>query len=57
MRRLAVIPIATGVLNTDLMQMCQRRDEAFRVFATRVRGKADTCALFADCQCGQEIHC
>ena len=55
MRRLAVIPIATGVLRTDLMQMCQRRDEAFRSFAARVRGKADTCAFSADCQCGQKV--
>ena len=50
MRRLAVISIATGVLRTDLMQMCQRRDEPFRAFGARVHGKADTCAFFADCQ-------
>ena len=55
MRRLAVIPIATGVLRTDLMQMCQRRDEAFRSFAAQVRGKADTCAFSAHCQCGQNV--
>ena len=49
MRRLAVIPIATGVLRTELMQMRQMRDESFRSFAARVRGKADTCAFSADC--------
>ena len=37
------------------MQMCQRRDEAFRSFAARVREKADTCAFSADCQCGQKV--
>ena len=29
MRRLAVIPVATGVLRSDLMQMRQLRDEPF----------------------------
>ena len=42
MRRLAVIAIATGVLRTERMQMCQMRDESFRSFAARVRGKDDT---------------
>ena len=28
MRRLAVIPIATDVLRTELVQMCQMRDES-----------------------------
>ena len=30
MRRLAVIPVATGVLRSDFMQMRQLRDEPFR---------------------------
>ena len=55
MRRLAVIPIATGVLRTDLKQMCRRHDEASRAFAARVRGKVDTCAFSADRQCGQKV--
>ena len=37
------------------MQMCQRRDEAFWAFAARVRGKPDSCAFSADCQCGQKV--
>ena len=56
MRRLAVIPIATDVLRSDLMQMCQLRDKLFRAFATRVRGKADTCAITIDCTCGLKVN-
>ena len=56
MRRLAVIPVATGVLQSDLMQMRQLRDEPFRAFAARVRGKADTCAFTIDCTCGLKIN-
>ena len=54
-QRYTVTPMATDVLRTDLMQMCQRRDKPFRAFAARVRGKADTCAFFAICQCGQKV--
>ena len=58
MRRLAVIPVATGVLRSDLIlvQMRQLRDEPFRAFAARVRGKADTCAFTIDCTCGLKIN-
>ena len=42
MKSLAVIPIAKGVLRADLLQMRQERDESFRAFAARVRGKAET---------------
>ena len=56
MRRLAVIPVATGILRSDLMQMRQLRDEPFRAFAARVRGKADTCAFTIDCTCGLKIN-
>ena len=56
MRRLAIIPVATGVLRSDLMQMRQLRDEPFRAFAARVRGKADTCAFTIDCTCGLKIN-
>ena len=55
MQRLAVIPIATGVFRTELMQMCQMRDESFRSFAARVLGKADICAFFTDC-CGLKVN-
>ena len=40
-RSLAVIPIATGVLRTELVQMKQQRDEPFRAFAANVQGKAE----------------
>ena len=43
--------IATGVLRTELMQMCQMRGKCFRLFAARVRGKAYTCVFSADCSC------
>ena len=55
MRRLAVIPVATGVLQSDLVQMRQLRDEPFRAFAARVRGKPDTCAFTVDCTCGLKV--
>ena len=56
MRRLVVIPIVTGVLRTELTQMCQMRDESFRSFAARVREKADTCAFSTDCSCGLKVN-
>ena len=56
MRRLAVIPIATGVLRTELTQMRQMRDESFRSFAAKVRGKADACAFSADCSSGLKVN-
>ena len=55
MRSLAVIPIATGVLRTELLQMHQERDEAFRTYAARVRGKAETCKFIARCKCGNAV--
>lgn len=56
MKRLAVIPTATGVLRSELMQLCQSRDEPFRAFAARVRGKADTCRFIAQCACGSDVN-
>ena len=56
MRKLAVIPIATVVLRTELLQMRQLRDEPFRSFAARVRGKSDTCAFTARCSCGSDVN-
>lgn len=55
MRSLAVIPIATGVLRTELLQMRQERDESFRAFAARVRGKAETCEFTTTCECGNQV--
>ena len=55
-RRLAVVPIATVILRTELMQMRQMRDESFRSFSARVRGKADTYAFFAECSCGLRVY-
>ena len=56
MRSLAVIPVATCVLRTELVQLHQERDEAFRAFAARVRGKAETCAFDATCECGKSVN-
>ena len=56
MRSLAVIPIATGVLRADLPHMHQERDEPFRAFAARVRGKAETCEFKATCSCGNDVN-
>ena len=36
--------------------MCQMRDESFRSFAARVRGKTDTCAFSADCSCCLKVN-
>ena len=38
------------------MQMRQLRDEPFRAFAARSRGKADTCAFTVDCNCGLKVN-
>ena len=55
MKSLAVIPVAIGVLRAELLEMHQKRDESFRSFATRVRGKAETCNFVTknDCTCGK----
>ena len=55
MKRLAIIPISTGVLRSELMQMRQSHSEPFRSFAARVRGKADTCSFHATCTCGLSV--
>ena len=55
MRSLAVIPVATCVLRTELLQLQQERDETFRAFAARVRGKAETCAFDTRCECGRTV--
>ena len=55
MRSLAVIPVATGVLRTELLQLRQERDKPFRAFTARVRGKAETCAFTTTCECGKNV--
>ena len=54
-QKLAVIPTATSVLRTKLMQLHQMRDEPFRSFGARVRGKADISAFFTKCPCGEKV--
>ena len=44
MKSLAVIVVATGVMRAGLVRMQQERDESFRAFTARMRGKAETCA-------------
>ena len=55
MRSLAVIPVSTGVVRTELLQLHQERDEPFRAFTARVRGKAETCAFTTICECGKNV--
>ena len=43
LRSLAVVPVALGVLRSELDSMVQDPDEPFRTFAARVQGKAETC--------------
>ena len=39
LKALAVIPVATGVIRAELLQLKQKRDEPFRTFSARVCGK------------------
>ena len=55
MRSLAVIPVATCVLRTELLQIHQERGESGRAFTAKVRGKAETCAFRASCTCGLAV--
>ena len=55
MRSLAVIPVATGVLRTELLQLRQERDEPFRTFTAKVRGKAETCFFTTKRECGKSV--
>ena len=54
MESLAVIKVAVGVRRVELMKMTQDHDEEFRTFATKVRGKAETCEFntLSKCSCG-----
>ena len=51
LKQLSVIPTAIGVLRAELLDMKQKRDEPFRGFASRVRGKAETCEFRASVIC------
>jgi hypothetical protein len=55
MKKLSVIPIATGILRAELLEMKQLRDEPFRKFASRVRGKAEICEYTIDVTCSCTI--
>ncbi|KXJ23386.1 Retrovirus-related Pol polyprotein from transposon opus [Exaiptasia diaphana] len=55
MRSLAVIPVATCVLRTELLQLHQKWDEAFRALSAQVRGKAETYSYSATCECGKTL--
>ena len=54
-KSLAVIVVATGVMRSELVRMQQERDESFRAFAVRVRGKAETFAYITKCTCLREV--
>ena len=43
LRSLAVVPVALGVLRSELSAMIQDPGETFRTFAAKVQGKAETC--------------
>ena len=43
LKALAVVPVALGVLRSELNAMQQDPDETFRTFAAKVQGKAETC--------------
>ena len=56
MKNLAAIAVATGVTRSELMQMRQDRDESFRAFTEKVRGKAETCGYTVNCACDREVN-
>ena len=43
LKSFAVVPVALGVLRSELSAMKQDPEEPFRTFAARVQGKAETC--------------
>ena len=55
MESIAVIKIAIGVRRAELMNLHQDHDEPFRMFANRVRSKAETCnfTTVSECDCGK----
>ena len=55
MKSLAVVPVALGVARAELLAMSQQRDEPYRSFAARVRGKAETCCYKVKCSCSLDV--
>ena len=51
MESIAVIKVALGTRRAELMKFTQGHNEAFRTFAARVRGKAETCDFFTLSKC------
>ena len=43
LKSIAVVPVALGVLRSELFTMRQDPDETFRTFSARVQGKAEVC--------------
>ena len=53
MKKIAVIPRAIGILRAELLDMKQERDESFRKFSSKVKGKAETCNYTVDVECSK----
>jgi hypothetical protein len=57
MKSFTVIPVARGVLCSDLAAMRQNNDEPFHNFAAKVCRKAETCDFKVLCGSCQEVIC
>ena len=55
MRSQAVILVSTGVLRTEILQLCQKRNKPFCAFTARVHGKAETCTFITMCECRKNV--
>ena len=57
MEKLAVIPVPTGFLRAELLNMKQERNETFRKFSSKVKEKAETCnySVTVTCRCEEVI--
>ena len=51
MKTLAVIPVAKGILRSELLSMSQKRDETFRAFLARIREKTEICDYTTENRC------
>ena len=51
LKSIAVVPVALGVLRSELNSMMQDPDEPFRTFAAKVQGKAETCEFRTKFSC------
>ena len=56
-KSLSVIVVGVREMRAELVRMQQERDESFRAFAARVRGKAETCPYTTMCRptCLREV--